>query len=125
MSTIRQKKLANAIIENLVAKQPLNKGELVESVGYSVKSAEKKTNEIINSKGVQQELVAFGFNEDKAKEVVAEILVAGENDTVKLKAAEMIFKVQGSFAPEKHLTLNVQIEPSERLKKIAQVLNEN
>jgi hypothetical protein len=39
MGTIRQKKLANAVVENLHATKPLNKQELVVSVGYSAAKA--------------------------------------------------------------------------------------
>lgn len=119
MATIRQRKLAKAIVENLAVEEPLNKQELVESAGYSTKSATQAAKQIIESPGVKESLVSFGFNEDKAKEVVAEILVAGENDTVKLKAAEMIFKVHGSFAPEKHLSLNVEAVMTPDLKELA------
>lgn len=123
MATIRQRKLAKAIVENLSAEEPLNKQELVVSAGYSVKSATQASKQIMETEGVKQSLVSFGFNEDKAKEVVAEILVAGENDTVKLKAAEMIFKVHGSFAPEKNINLNINGTPTteerEKLKQNA------
>lgn len=123
MATIRQRKLAKAIVENLSAEEPLNKQELVVSAGYSVKSATQASKQIMETEGVKQSLVSFGFNEDKAKEVVAEILVAGENDNVKLKAAEMIFKVHGSFAPEKNINLNINGTPTteerEKLKQNA------
>ena len=35
MATIRQKKLAKAVVENIQAVKPLNKQELVASVGYT------------------------------------------------------------------------------------------
>lgn len=101
MATQRQKKLAKGIVENVSRQKPLNKQELVESAGYAPLTADRTAKEVIESKGVQEELVNLGFTEDKAKKVVAEILEFGENDTVKLKAAEMIFKVHGTFAPEK------------------------
>lgn len=110
MATIRQKKLAKAVVQNLQAKDPLNKQELVASVGYTPASADKKATEILESKGVQDELRAYGFDTDKAKEVVAEILIAGENDAVKLKAADMIFKVNDVYAAEKRVNLNIGYE---------------
>ncbi len=118
MATIRQKKLARALVDNTQVDKPLNKGELVVSVGYSEESGKKKATEILESKGVQNELIALGFTEDKAKETVAEILVAGEDDNVKLKAADMIFKVQGTYAPEKRLNLNLDGNSSERTKEL-------
>lgn len=118
MSTIRQKKLANALVENLQADKPLNKGELVESVGYSPASAEKKTAEILNSKGVINELHRLNFSEEKAKEVVGEILQFGDSDQSRLKAAELTFKVEGSFAPEKRVNVNLDGTPTERTREL-------
>lgn len=120
MPTIRQKKLARAVVDNLSQEKPLNKQELVASVGYTLASADKKATEILESKGVQEELKAFGFNSDKAKEVVAEILLGGENDTVRLKAADMIFKVNSDYAPEKHVTLNVNTTGNEQALVLAE-----
>lgn len=124
MATLRQKKLADALIENSLANTPLNKQELVASVGYSEKVAEKKATEIIESKGTQEELRKRGFDPDTAREVVGEILLAGENDNVKLKAADMIFKVHGNYAAEKHLNVNVDVETSGRIQEAANLLNE-
>lgn len=124
MPTIRQKKLANSLVENLQADKPLNKQELVASVGYSPNVAEKKAKEIIESKGTQQELRKLGFDPDTAKEIVGEILTAGENDTVKLKAADMVFKVHGSYAAEKHVNLNLEVEADEVVKGLTAHLNE-
>lgn len=107
MPTIRQKKLARAVVDNLSQEKPLNKQELVASVGYSELTADRRAKDMLESPGVVAELVSFGFNEDKAKEVVAGILIGGENDTVKLKAADMIFKVNGTYAAEKHVNLNI------------------
>jgi len=124
MSTIRQKKLAHSIVENLQVNKPLNKQELVASVGYSDASADKKATEILESKGVQQELKKLGFDPETARKVVGQILLEGENDNVKLKAADMIFKVHGEYAPEKHVNLNMDVEPSEKIKEAAKLLNE-
>lgn len=124
MATTKQKKLARAIIENAVAEQPLNKQQLVESVGYSVLTADRASKDIIGSRGVRSELVLLGFNEDTAKDVVAEILIGGENDTVKLKAAEIVFKVHGTFAPEKQINVNVDVESSDDIKSLTAKLNE-
>ena len=111
MATIRQKKLAIATIENMSKKNPLNKEKLVVSVGYSQKVAEKKATEILNSKGTVEELKELGFDSYNAKRVVGQILnkeYAEEKD--RLKAAEIIFKVNGDFAAEKHVNLNVNTE---------------
>lgn len=118
MPTIRQQKVARGLVDNLAAKKPATKQEIVENAGYSHKTATQMSKVIIESEGVKESLVSFGFNENKAKEVVAEILVAGENDTVKLKAAEMIFKVHGTFAPDKHINLNIEQAANSKLDAI-------
>lgn len=118
MATMRQKKLARAVVESLTVKPTPTKQELVENAGYSHLTADRASKNILESKGVKESLVAFGFNEDRAKAVVGEILEAGENDTVKLKAADMIFKVHGTYAPEKAITLNINEERSSKLDAI-------
>lgn len=122
MATLRQKKLAKAIVENVSALKPLNKKELVVSSGYSEISADSSAHIILEQKGVQQELRKLGFDSDTAKSVVADILIGGENDNVKLKAADMIFKVHGEYAPEKHVTLNLGTDNTERVDKLIALL---
>lgn len=100
----------------------MNKQQLVASVGYSEKVADKKSTEILESKGVQEELAILGFDVETAKRVVGQIALEGENDNVKLKASEMIFKVHGTFAAEKHVNLNInRTEDSKLDALIAQI----
>lgn len=108
MATTKQKKVAKLIVENLKVDKPLTGGEIVESSGYGT-SMKLYPGRILESEGVQEELKNYGFDPEKAKEVVAEILIAGENDTVKLKAADMIFKVHSTYAPEKSVSLNMNV----------------
>ncbi len=122
MATLRQKKLAKAIVDNSTANEPLNKKELLVSSGYSEVSATASAKDIIEQVGVQEELELLGFTERNAKTVVGEILLAGENDTVKLKAADMVFKVHGTYAPEKRVTINLDGELTEREQTIAREL---
>lgn len=125
MATLRQKKLAKALVENEQATEPLNAGQLLESIGYSAATARGIPGEIIESQGVQSELIKLGFTPDKAKETVAEILIGGENDTVKLKAADMVFKVHGTYAAEKHISVVVNVEETERVKQLADRLRKS
>lgn len=122
MPTIKQRRVAKGLIDNLAAKKPSTQKEIIEAAGYSPKTASNAATQIMQNEGVKESLISFGFNEERAKEVVAEILVAGENDTVKLKAAEMIFKVHGTFAAEKHVNLNITTEPSDKIKELAEKL---
>ena len=101
MSTERQKALARTIVENSTLDKPLNGGEMLEKVGYSPNLV-KQPGRIIEADGVQEELERLGFTEYNAKSVVSEILLDSEADkSSRLKAADMVFKVQGSYAPEK------------------------
>lgn len=110
MFTPRQEKLADEIIKNSQREKPLNKGEMLEKVGYAESTRLAKSGDIIESEGVQEALVKKGFSIDKAKEVVADILTGEKTkDENKLRAADMIFKVQGGYAPEKHESVNVNI----------------
>jgi len=111
MSTPKQQKLAREIVENLQRDKPLQMGEMLESVGYAKSVAEAKPSDIIGRQGVQDALVVLGFTEDKAKSVVAEIMNNPQADpNSRLKAADMTFKVHGSYAPDKSISLNVRTE---------------
>lgn len=117
MSTLKQKKVAKTVAESLSHAKPLTGGEIVESSGYGP-SMKKNPQVVLRSKGVQEELMVLGFNSDTAKGVVAEILVGGDNDMVRLTAAREVFKVNGDYAPEKHITLNID-ESTQRTKELA------
>lgn len=100
MATQRQKKVAKLIVENSTRDKPLTAGQMLESVSYGKIS--KQPSRIIESQGVQEELEILGFTEANAKTVVASILLNEEADnSSRLKAADQVFKVVGSYAPEK------------------------
>lgn len=119
MSTTKQKRIAKLVVENLKVDKPLTGGEIVEKSGYG-ESMKLYPKRILESEGVQEELKNYGFDPEKAKEVVAEILIAGENDTVKLKAADMIFKVHSTYAPEKSVNLNIHTNTNEEALRAAE-----
>ncbi len=128
MSTIRQKKLAKNIAENMRAKKPRNKKELLVASGYSEITAKASPNIIMEQKGVVDELEILGFSVQRAKEVLAGILnapsiyemVTPENQ---IRAAQEVFKVFGAYAPDKHMTVNIDIEVSDDIKALADKLN--
>lgn len=102
MSTQRQKKLAKEIIKNLQNKKPKNAGQLLESAGYDETTAKASPGRTIEQKGVVEELKVLGFTEFNAKSVVSSIMNDETRDpNARLKAADMTFKVHGSYAPEK------------------------
>lgn len=122
MATVRQKKLAKAIVETMQSDTPLNKQELVASVGYSKMSADKKATEIIESKGTQEALADLGFSEDGAKQVVQEIMYNPKVDaSARLKATDQVFKVQGSYAPEKHTSVNLHLTNTDNEKELKEL----
>lgn len=105
MATLMQKKLAETIVQAAKLGKRMNKKQLVVSSGYSPISAESSAHLILEQKGVQEELENLGFDTESAKKVVKSILKTGKEEN-KLKAADMIFKVVGDYAPEKHLVLS-------------------
>ena len=127
MPTIRQKKLANAIVENMAQQKPKNKKELVVSSGYSEISAESSAHLIIEQKGVQEALEDLGFTMEGAMKVVQKIMYNDKLDpNARLKATDQVFKVTGGYAPEKHesVNLNVNVDANEKAKlAITQYLN--
>lgn len=72
---------------------------------------------------VQEELRKLGFDSNNAKRVISEILNNEEMEPKdRIKAAENVFKVHGDYAAEKHVTLSVIVEPSPRIKALADQL---
>lgn len=119
MTTLRQKRVAKAVVDNLTLDKPQTAGEVLKSVGYGT-GLQNQPKRVLQSEGVQEELKNYGFDPERAKEVVAEILLAGENDMVKLKAADMIFKVHSTYAPEKSVSLNLNVSGNDEALKAAE-----
>lgn len=110
MATLRQKKLAVKIIENALTDGGQNAGEMLENVGYKKSVAKHKPKEIIEAKGVQEELKNLGFSVEGAKKVVQEIMYDSEVPAAaRLQATRQVFEVTGEFAPEKHLVITKKI----------------
>ncbi len=110
MPTQKQEKLAIQLIENTKRDNPKTAQEILESIGYSKATARGLAKVIIYSKGVKEILIREGFSEDKAKQVVGNILSKGKKEKSKLSAADMIFKVQGTYAPTKSISAHLNIE---------------
>lgn len=109
MPTVRQRRVARLMVDTALGKHPEIKGngDIVVQAGYSPANATQPSR-ILNTTGVKDALYDIGFTEENAKNVVKSIL---ENDDAKhsdrLKAADMVFKVHGTYAAEKHMTLNI------------------
>lgn len=123
MATLKQKRVARKIPKIIESGEPITGGELVASAGYS-EEMQRKPGQVLNSPGVQLELGKLGFTEDKAREVVGLIL---SDSTLKpeprLKAAEMVFKVHGTFAPDKSVTINLDADSTERTRELGDRLS--
>lgn len=79
--------------------------------------------ENLNKPKLIEELRKLGFDSNNAKRVVAEILNDDMQESKdRLTAADKIFKVMGDYAPEKHLNVNVDLSPTERIRKLAEKL---
>lgn len=75
--------------------------------------------ENLQKPAIIQELNVLGFDANTAKGVVSEILrERGAEPQHRLKAAELVFKVNGDFAPEKHVTLNLDANSSDRTREL-------
>ncbi len=127
MATDLQRDLAEAIVLNVrkPRKARKNKTELLESIGYSKKTASHEQRIIIEGKGVQEELKKLGFDSDNAKRVVGEILNRDKaKDSDRLKAAEQVFKVNSDYAPEKSINLNIKGDATENQIELAKRLHD-
>jgi hypothetical protein len=122
MSTELQKNLAQEIIKNTKRKKPKNKKELLVSAGYDETTATATPGDIIGQKGVKEALEDLGFTEESAKKVVLSIMMNERVDpNARLKATDQVFKVRGSYAPEKSINLNVEVS-SEKQKQANDIL---
>ena len=121
--TIRQKRVARRIKEAVESDEKITVGEILRQEGYS-ENISRQPSRVINSPGVQEELAAIGFTPENARVVVGQILLDSSNKPEpRLKAAEIIFKVHGSFAPERTESVVAHIDVNERLKALAAKLN--
>jgi nitrogen regulatory protein PII len=124
MATQRQRKLAEAIVANAKTAKPVGVGQLLVGVGYSESVATAYPTKIIESEGVQEALEDFGFSPLNARKVVGRILNGGKEEN-QIRAADMIFKVHGSYAPDKSVTVHVGATvDQEAVRAMAKVLAE-
>ena len=98
MATPRQELAAKKIVENLKSDKPLDKGEILENVGYSEGIA-KSPNVVLESKGFKEILDKLLPDDKLAKK--HEQLLEDEKSEIQIKALDMAYKVKSSYAPEK------------------------
>ena len=120
--TPRQRRVAQLIVDSASGKRPDIKttGDLVIEAGYSA-TIKEVPHKILDTSGVQIALRELGFNPEGAKKVVESIMY-NENsaDKDRLKASDMVFKVHGTYAPDKHVSLNIDTTvDNERIIELA------
>lgn len=124
MPTPKQKRIAKLIVENAGLTKPLTGGELAENSGYS-KSMQDNPKRVIDVIGVQEELEVLGFTEYAAKTVVSDILNNQNIDpNTRLKAADQVFKIKGTYAAEKKDIKVEDTTANESIKSLATILND-
>lgn len=117
MATVKQKKLAKEIVLNSTREKPLNKKAMLEKVGYTTAIANARASKVIEAPGVKEELEILGFTEEAAKAVVIEIMNSKSVDpSARLKATDQVFKITGSYAPEKSIVATLQVSETKRNK---------
>ena len=118
--TIRQRRLAKAIVDNMASGKQTAKAELLRQNGYGT-GLQNQPKRVLESVGTIKALSELGFNEETAKKVVESIML---DDNAKagdrLKASDMVFKVHGTYAAEKHVSLNIDTTvDNERIIELA------
>lgn len=94
----------------------------VKEAGYDV--ANDLTARVIGSENLTkpniiEELRILGFDSNNAKRVVGQILNSEDQDSQhRLNAADKIFKVNGDYAPEKNLNINIDANSTERTREL-------
>lgn len=123
MGTLRQKRLARAIVDDLPNAPPATGGQLLAKVGYS-HNLVKQPGRVLEAVGVTEELMALGFSVEEADRTVAHVLKTAKKDNDRLGAADRIYKRYGANAPDKtestNVNVNVNTNPEElnRFKEI-------
>lgn len=103
----RQRKLGEIVAEAFINGEDVSGKALVEAAGYAKNSPPAV---ILSSKKAQEAISQALFSVDNAQEIVGEIMSNPDNDpTDRLKAADMVFKSYGSYAPEKKINLDVRM----------------
>lgn len=110
MPNLRQRKAAKNFVEAIQSGEVITAGEILKRSDYA-ESVQKVPHAVFESEGFKEALEEIGFTEDNAKKVVAEIMLnENVNPSARLEAAKEVFKVHGTYAPEKHVNTNLNLE---------------
>lgn len=108
MPTIRQKKAAEVFVDKMKSGEIPTAGEVLKTSDYS-EWVQKKPSIVFDSDGFKEALNHLGFSEEAADLTIAKILRTGKEEN-KIKAAQEIYKRQGSYAPEKSIQANTTLD---------------
>lgn len=123
-STLKQKQLAKNLAVNAVDFRYKTLKELLLASGYALTTSSWQAAQIIGNEGVQEELAKLGFNAKAFKARVSEILLGGD-DSDSLRAAEIIAKTLGLYAPEKSITITGTLEVLKELENEAGIVRKD
>jgi len=115
--TVKQKALAHIVADAINNGSDKSQAELIKQAGYSDVSAENPKI-IFGTPGFKHELAKLGFSLQAADQQVNNLLVNGTKEETKLKAADLIYKRLGGYAPDR--TVNISVKGSvEEFQKFA------
>lgn len=110
MGTLRQKEAAKLTVEKVRKGTKVTKGEILKEVGYA-DSVTLHPDKVFETEGFKEEITKLGFDSDNAKRVIGKILDSEYvEEATRIAAAREIFKVNGDYAPEKRVSVNVEAD---------------
>ncbi len=125
--TLRQRKVARTVVEAIQNGNEYKTGKEILAINGYGTSLQNAPARVLESAGTIVALEELGFTEENAKNVVTHILkdnTARAGD--RLKAADMVFKVYGTYAAEKSINVNVDTTvDTEKLLELADMMRRN
>jgi hypothetical protein len=121
MATVKQKKAAKALVGN-----GGNVTQAMLDAGYSPATANtpQKLTESEGFKEVWEELIPKRLIIETHKRILKKTDKDGQPHTDAAKGVDMAYKIDGAYAPDKHLNVNVEVEPSPEIRELAKKLND-
>jgi hypothetical protein len=123
--TPRQRAAARIMADIAMGKRKdiKNTGDIVIQAGYAA-STKEVPHKILDTSGVKEALSDIGFNPETAKKVVESIMLSTKaKNSDRLKASDMVFKVHGTYAEQRNLNVNIEVDASNpRILELAERL---
>lgn len=118
--TIKQKRAAKVLVGN-----GGNVTQAMLEAGYSPNTANtpQKLTESEGFKEVWNELIPRRLVIETHRRLLKKVDKDGQAHSDAAKGVDMAYKVGGDYAPDKHLNVNVELEPPQEIKDLTQKLN--